>query len=189
MIKSFFHRFTKHFLGGGKSPWRKISYAQSGEDLIIKYIFDSLKIKPSYIDIGVHHPYKFNNTALFYELGCRGINVEPDPDLYGSFTLLREERGYKIEKIVEIQTDTITNVINKQFSGKFPDLLSIDIEGLEEIILKSIDYEKTTPKVICAESVTFSPTGQGRKQHHIIDFLESKGLYGLCGYQYQYDFC
>lgn len=64
-------------------PYQKISYSQAGEDLIVRYIFNELSIQhPSYIDIGAHHPYYFNNTALFYENGSRGINIEPDPALF-----------------------------------------------------------------------------------------------------------
>lgn len=64
----------------------KKSYSQSGEDLIIKYIFDALGIeKPSYIDVGAYHPYCLSNTSLFYELGSKGINIEPDPMLFKNF--------------------------------------------------------------------------------------------------------
>ena len=57
----------------------KIIYSQCGEDLIIKHIFDSLRIpRPSYLDIGAYHPFSLNNTALFYLQGCRGINIEPN---------------------------------------------------------------------------------------------------------------
>lgn len=63
--------------------FEKKSYAQCGEDLIIKFIFEGLKIKkPNYLDIGANHPYHYNNTAIFYENGSRGVNIEPDPNYY-----------------------------------------------------------------------------------------------------------
>ncbi|MFM7886227.1 MAG: glycosyltransferase family 2 protein, partial [Pseudanabaena sp.] len=56
----------------------KMSYSQCGEDLIIQFIFSSLGIsKPSYIDIGAYDAHKLSNTAVFYEQGSRGINIEP----------------------------------------------------------------------------------------------------------------
>lgn len=59
--------------------FKKISYSQCGEDLIVSFIFNRLGIlNPNYIDIGAHHPYKLSNTAFFYESGSRGINIEPD---------------------------------------------------------------------------------------------------------------
>ena len=72
--------------------YKKISFSQSGEDLLIKFIFDSLGIKnPSYLDIGAHHPFKLSNTALFYMNGSRGINIEPDPDLFAEFIKFRRK--------------------------------------------------------------------------------------------------
>lgn len=69
-----------------ENRYRKNSYSQSGEDLIVRYIFTQLGIaKPSYIDIGAHYPYYLSTTALFYEAGSKEINIEPDPVLYKAF--------------------------------------------------------------------------------------------------------
>jgi FkbM family methyltransferase len=70
----------------------RISYSQSGEDMIARFIFDHLKIaRPSYLDIGAHHPSYLNNTFSFYEAGARGVNVEPDPSLFERFGHERAE--------------------------------------------------------------------------------------------------
>jgi FkbM family methyltransferase len=72
-----------------QKSWKK-SYAQSGEDLIVDHIFHSIGIqKPTYIDIGAYHPENMSNTALFYERGATGINVEPDPVLFSEFARAR----------------------------------------------------------------------------------------------------
>jgi FkbM family methyltransferase len=64
----------------------RLSYSQCGEDMIARFVFDALKIaKPSYIDIGAHHPTYLNNTFTFYESGARGLNIEPDPSLFERF--------------------------------------------------------------------------------------------------------
>jgi FkbM family methyltransferase len=61
-------------------PWVKTSYAQQGEDLIIKNIFDTFGIaRPSYIDVGAFDPVIGSNTYLLYSEGCRGVLVEPNP--------------------------------------------------------------------------------------------------------------
>jgi len=63
--------------------FRKTSYSQCGEDLIIRYIFDVLKIpQPNYLDIGAHHPAYLNNTFIFYQNGSTGVNIEPDFQLF-----------------------------------------------------------------------------------------------------------
>jgi FkbM family methyltransferase len=63
-----------------------ITYAQHGDDLVIRAIFFSLGIgTPSYLDLGAHHPERISNTKLFYDTGSRGINVEANPVLHKLF--------------------------------------------------------------------------------------------------------
>ena len=74
------YELLKHLLfreGGGPS------YSQSGEDRIVKFVLDALGIsKPTYLDIGAHHPVRYSNTYLFYDNGCKGVCVEPNPRLF-----------------------------------------------------------------------------------------------------------
>lgn len=73
------------------SFYYKKSYSQSGEDLIIDFIFEQLKIKtPTFLDIGAHHPFYINNTYYFYLKGSRGVNIEPDPSLIHTFKQFRD---------------------------------------------------------------------------------------------------
>jgi FkbM family methyltransferase len=192
----------------------KVSYSQCGEDLIIKVIFDDLRIKnPSYLDIGAYDPEYISNTALFYRNGSRGINVEPDLHNFQKFLLKRRrdinlnigvsdvkgnmnfytmstptlstfsqievdnyvEQGFSVKSVDKIQVDTVSNIIAKYWENCFPDFLSLDVEGLDEIVLRSINYEKSSPIVICVETITFSENGTGIKKTSIINFLESKG--------------
>jgi FkbM family methyltransferase len=63
-----------------------MTYAQHGDDLVIRAIFFSLGIgNPSYLDLGAHHPENISNTKLFYDTGSRGINVEANPVLHKLF--------------------------------------------------------------------------------------------------------
>jgi len=59
------------------------SYSQCGEDLIVDFIFNALKInKPTYLDIGAYHPVHLSNTYYFYKKGSHGVLIEPNPYLY-----------------------------------------------------------------------------------------------------------
>ncbi|OGF26094.1 hypothetical protein A2303_04815 [Candidatus Falkowbacteria bacterium RIFOXYB2_FULL_47_14] len=85
-FKKTIPRFVKNFYTGSLKSYKKISYSQCGEDLIMfslvkKFPKDSLL----YIDVGAHHPKRFSNTALFYKNGWRGINVEPDKNNFKLF--------------------------------------------------------------------------------------------------------
>lgn len=69
----------------------KISYSQCGEDLIVDFVLQQMKIaRPTYLDIGAHHPVYLSNTFLFYERGCTGVCVEPDPALHSRIAKARK---------------------------------------------------------------------------------------------------
>lgn len=73
-----------------KNPFEKISYSQCGEDLILDHLFSWLKLdKLTYLDIGAYHPMLLSNTYYFYQKGCNGVCVEPDPLLFKEIALKR----------------------------------------------------------------------------------------------------
>jgi FkbM family methyltransferase len=62
------------------------SFAQHGDDYAILNIFKRFGIeRPSYLDIGAHHPWEVSNTALLYKRGSRGINVEANAEVIPLF--------------------------------------------------------------------------------------------------------
>jgi FkbM family methyltransferase len=197
--------------------FRQISFAQSGEDLIIDYIFKLRGIShPSYIDIGANHPFYLSNTAHFYLKGCRGINVEANPNLIIDFTKfrdkdinlncgvgVREEKldffiisdptlstfsqseadavtktgTYSILETKKVKTYTIEHLLKTYCHNYLPDFLSIDVEGFDFEIIKTIDFDLYKPKVICVESHNYSPIGAGNKREDLIDYILSKNYH------------
>jgi FkbM family methyltransferase len=192
----------------------KLSYAQSGEDLIVSYMFEHLKLPiTSYIDIGAWFPIDSNNTYLFYQQGCRGVLVEPNVDLapllrrerkgdtvlnigigvdtvkeadyyrmsgsaLNTFSkeqaeqVVRESNGkVTILEVVKMPLVNINEVIEEHFDGGAPDFLSIDVEGLDLPILRTLDFVKHRPKVICVETLITCSTAENPE---INQFLESK---------------
>jgi FkbM family methyltransferase len=67
-----------------------------------------------------------------------------------------ESMGYKISKVISVQTMTLTDVVNKYCEGVFPSFLSLDAEGYDLTVLKTINWNKTFPKIICVENVSLS---------------------------------
>jgi len=210
--------FLPNFINTKIYSWYRfnhISYSQTGEDLLIDYIFKARGIdKPYYIDIGAHHPWKMNNTALFYLRGASGINIEPDPLLIKVFKQERkrdknlnfgiavknalvdfyimsepalntldettaknmvDQFSYKINKILKINVYNINDILKTHSEGKCPDLLSIDTEGNDFQIIKSINFNKIKPKVLCVETLSFSETGRGSKNNSLVTHLINQG--------------
>lgn len=69
-----------------------ITYSQNGEDLMILNLFALMGIdKPSYLDIGAHHPVNISNTKLLYDHGSRGVNVDANAKLIDIFMHYRPD--------------------------------------------------------------------------------------------------
>ena len=71
------------------NTYRRLSYSQEGEDLILTRLFGK-KNNGFYIDVGAHHPLRFSNTYIFYKRGWSGINIEPNPDALALFNRYRK---------------------------------------------------------------------------------------------------
>lgn len=81
-----------------------LTFSHCGEDLMVKNLFELMGIsKPSYLDIGAHHPFNISNTALLYSLGSRGVNVEANPKLMEAF---REHRPHDINVNIGVALET-----------------------------------------------------------------------------------
>ncbi len=91
------------------------SYSQNGEDMLLKAIMSQSLPKDFrgfYVDIGAHHPFRFSNTAYFYEQGWQGINIEPTPE---AINLFAEHRKMDINLNIGIGAQQETRTLY-QFS-------------------------------------------------------------------------
>jgi FkbM family methyltransferase len=86
-------------------------------------------------------------------------------------------RGKQFAETKKIKLTTVAKVLQENFNGTFPDFMSLDVEGMDFQILRSIDFEQSYPKVICVEASEYSPIGAGARRNELIDFLVSKGYY------------
>ncbi len=195
----------------------RVSYSQCGEDMIVRYVFDMLRIPaPTYLDIGAHHPSRLNNTLVFYQSGSRGVNIEPDPLLLADFHKERprdinlnvgiardkgeldfyvmssrtlntfsavdahaavSEGKTRIEKVIKVPVVSVNEVLSNNFTDRSLDFLSLDVEGLDLMILESFDFSRWRPKVICVETITYSEHHKGRKIPEIDQVLSGNGYF------------
>ena len=196
----------------------RISYSQLGEDLIVNFILKNFKIdKPTYVDIGAHHPIYLSNTYLFYKNGSRGICIEPDPELFRNIkkkrgndiclnigigieeekltdyyvisdkvlnTFSKEKAEYlvrttskKIESIIKIPLVPMSKIITKYLDNKVPNFISLDTEGYDFGILKSLNFDNFRPEVFCVETLTYTENKDERKEDEIINFMKEKDYF------------
>ena len=85
----------------------------------------------------------------------------------------------KILQVIKVKLISINEIISQNFTA-YPDLLSIDIEGLDLEILQTLDLQKFPIPVICVETCTYSENHIKPKDHKILEFMLSKNyeVYG-----------
>ena len=87
-----------------------------------------------------------------------------------------ENEGFKIEKVIKVPLKGINELIGEYFPDA-PTVISLDVEGLDEIILNKLDFNKYKPLLICVETVAYKEFGEFEKRMNIIDLLISKGYF------------
>ena len=80
----------------------------------------------------------------FYTNGVYSLTTSISPEF------VNKRGGYSERKI---QSKTLTEILDSsKFSGQRIDFLSIDVEGADLDVLKSLDFKKYNPKTIAVES-------------------------------------
>jgi hypothetical protein len=76
----------------------------------------------------------------------------------------------------ELPVTTLWDIVETYADGKFPDILSLDVEGMDYEILKTIPFEISRPKVICVEIIA----REVGDKNEIKDLLIEKGYFAYC---------
>ncbi len=192
------------------------TFSQAGEDAIINnLLFQAGILQPTYLELGVCHPWEGNNTYKFYLRGATGVLVEADGSQISfiersrpkdkvlnigvTFTgereaeffifdeksvstfskeeaAIRQTSGNQLIKTVKVPLMSINQIIEENFQN-CPDILSIDIEGLDFEVLSQLDYKKYPIPIICAETCTYSLNHIKPKDRRIEELLSSYGYF------------
>lgn len=86
----------------------------------------------------------------------------------------KSESGISYSTFKHIPFIPVNEVIRQHFK-EAPDFISIDVEGLDQAILETLDFGTWSPLVICVETMSFSTDHQGGKIGGIISLLHDKG--------------
>lgn len=124
------------------------------------------------------------NIRIGNEPSCSSFYIM-DPPYMSTFSKEEAEdlvntHGYKIVETINIQVSTVIDIVDKYFSAGKPEFLSLDVEGYDERIIRSIDFDRWSPIIICCETISFAMKGKSKKNYSIIEFLKSNGymVYG-----------
>jgi len=81
-----------------------------------------------------------------------------------------------LERVIQRPLVPIGEVLSRHFADKAPDFVSIDVEGMDLDILRTLDFERWRPPVFCVETAGFGPEVNG----DILALMEARG-YALRG--------
>ena len=77
----------------------------------------------------------------------------------------------RIERVIRLPLMAVNRVIDEHFGGHAPDFLSVDTEGLDYDILRSLDSERFRPAIVCAEVLAMGT----KADEKIVELMRSRG--------------
>lgn len=80
----------------------------------------------------------------------------------------------RILRTIRMKLKTINEIISQDL-GKTPNLISLDVEGLDFAIMKNFDFSRYRPEVFCLETLTYTEDKSERKLTEIIDLMHANG--------------
>ena len=125
-------------------------YSQFGEDGIIDFILRKLNIeKPKFVEIGVGDYTESNTRFLFESRTAKGLIIDCLEDLSSkvSKNLKLWKGDLKIEEIF-VSSENINSVLEKNNFEKDIDFFSLDIDGIDYWIIKSLPVNFSKVAVI-----------------------------------------
>jgi FkbM family methyltransferase len=178
----------------GRRRRASVGWSEYGEDERLARELSGSLIDGYYVDIGANHPARGSNSYRLYNLGMRGVCVEPNDELCNAIRRFRPgdvvlnaaigaENG--LAKFYElsyhgISTFSEEEAVRRQAAGAkllrisfkpmlrlatileqcVPpgrsklELLSVDTEGLDEMVLRSNDWSRFRPRFVLVEANT-----------------------------------
>ena len=120
------------------------------------------------------------NIGIAPEDGEADFYVLTTPTL-NTFSRTEAERfasygAQRIERVEKLAIRNVNAVIREHFPAR-PDFLSLDVEGLDLSILRSLDFDNCAPDVCCVETLSYTEDRSERKLDDIIDFMLSKDYF------------
>ncbi len=155
-------------------------YGQGLEDLYLRRIFGTRR-DGFYVDVGAHDGCFLSNTYGLYRDGWRGLCVEPNPASYAALRRRRPrdvclnvgvaaEEGRGVLKwaagLTEgssflrsgeaVATETVSvrplqRILEEHGVPREFEVLSVDVEGMELEVLRSLDWRVYRPRIVIVE--------------------------------------
>jgi FkbM family methyltransferase len=134
---------------------------------------DIKKERPLDICLNIGVSDKSGESADFYVMNVPTLNTfsKEEAEKYASY------EGKSIKEKIKVPLLTVNEIIDKYNGSVSPNIVSIDVEGLDYLIISSFDFKRFTPEIFCIETLSYTENKSEEKLNNIISFLESKGYF------------
>lgn len=121
-------------------------------------LFQKDRMKDVNLNIGIGSKV---GTLLFYVFESAALSTFSRKE---ADELLKAD--YRVRNKMNIQVDTLKNIMKKYVKSRV-DFISVDTEGLDMGVLKSNDWKKYRPTLLCVETIDFVNQLAGTKKKNI----------------------
>ncbi len=142
-----------------EDTYQTLVNSQDGEEIYLMEKFSGKK-NGVYVDVGAYHPTRFSNTFWAYCKGWRGVNIEPNPDSFYLFEIMRPE-DINVNVGISSKKDTLkyyrfseaalntfdsnyAEMVVKEFGFELKDSIEVSVVPLCDIFrknqIKHIDF-------------------------------------------------
>jgi hypothetical protein len=172
-------------------------FSQDNEDGIIQFLLKSLDIdQVKFVEIGTQNYSESNTRYIFETMRCEGLIIDPFPDLKKEINnFLRLWKNNLNIHNEYIDAENINRVLNNYSFNKNIDIFSIDIDGIDYWVLKSLpqkiskifiieynpffgpEVEISVPNIKNFERLKYDRTGfcWGASLKALINLMDKKG--------------
>jgi FkbM family methyltransferase len=131
------------------------------------------KMRPRDINLNIAIS-TMKNSCVYYKFKEAALNTT---DI--NILKMRERQGYKCIKKIDVQTQTLSQVLSKYCKiNSAIDILKIDVEGKELDVLKSNNWKKFIPEIIICEIINVDIVKM--LNNSVYKFLKSKNYLLYC---------
>jgi FkbM family methyltransferase len=110
-------------------------------------------------------------TADFFVLSADTLSTFSKEDA----EKLDAEGTFTIKEKIPIELKNVNNIIAENFADKGPTIISLDVEGWNEEIIRSFDFAKYKPEIFCIETTYFEPDGKIERIEGIFEVMKENG--------------
>ncbi|MBI3138994.1 MAG: FkbM family methyltransferase [Sphingobacteriales bacterium] len=139
--------------------------------------FKSKRKNDTVLNAGVAFDEKMDSDYYLFEGNAHGFSTFSKSDADFWVNTGNDKVGrFKIERVIKTPLLSINEIL-KNYFPTYPNLISIDVEGLDLQILKMIDFSSCKTEVICAETLIYEENNREIKNKELINFLKEAGYF------------